>query len=292
MIDSIQTNGNIGYLKLSRAIAESDLIKDPSALAVFIWLLCRVRWQDTPTTCRGVTVGTGQYLTSVRSIAKDLGVRRMTAARALERLEAAGRITRIEFGQPGTLVAVTNWAKYQTPSAVGEPRPNSDPPNGQGGSQMGQGWLPNGTGVAPKWDTEKEGNEEEGKSKKKSSCRGKSPTPADPHDRELAEWMAVQVAALFPSGSPPKEPNLDSWADVIRLMRTRDGRQLPEIRDLFAWCNADDFWRRNILSPAKLREKWDRLVLQRTSRRDSPNGTPKLRHTKFDPARVGADDGF
>lgn len=46
-------------------------------------------------------------------------------------------------------------------------------------------------------------------------------------------------------------------------MRERDGRTRREIADLFAWANADGFWQANILSPGKLREKWDQLVIRR-----------------------------
>ena len=59
-----------------------------------------------------------------------------------------------------------------------------------------------------------------------------------------------------------KEPNLQKWADHVRLMRQQDGREDAQIRKLFTAANADDFWRPNILSPAKLREKFDDLALR------------------------------
>jgi hypothetical protein len=41
-----------------------------------------------------------------------------------------------------------------------------------------------------------------------------------------------------------------------------DGRSPPEIEAVIRWSQTDPFWRNNILSPAKLREKWPQLVLK------------------------------
>lgn len=60
-----------------------------------------------------------------------------------------------------------------------------------------------------------------------------------------------------------REPNLQSWANDVRLMRERDGRTDAEIRVLFEWSNQHHFWKTNILSPATLRKQWDKLVIQR-----------------------------
>jgi hypothetical protein len=59
-----------------------------------------------------------------------------------------------------------------------------------------------------------------------------------------------------------KEPDLAKWADEIRRMRTCDARTDAEIRETFGAANRDEFWRTNILSPAKLREKYDDLRLK------------------------------
>jgi len=56
-----------------------------------------------------------------------------------------------------------------------------------------------------------------------------------------------------------KKPDLAKWANSVRLMREQDGRTDDDIRGLFQRVQADDFWRVNILSPDKLRAKWDDL---------------------------------
>jgi hypothetical protein len=101
----------------------------------------------------------------------------------------------------------------------------------------------------------------------------------DEEDSQLASWMFGLIQEMQPDRKPP---NFDSWANTFRLIREQDGRAPPEIRQLFEWCNRDSFWRTNILSPDKLREKWDDLQLKRMNERNGT--TPKLSPGKtYDP---------
>ncbi len=84
----------------------------------------------------------------------------------------------------------------------------------------------------------------------------------EPSADDLA--LASRMFGLILDGNPTaKKPNLPAWADDIRLMREVDGRPLPEIWSLFQWVRRDSFWRANVLSPVKLREKWDQLTEKR-----------------------------
>lgn len=83
-------------------------------------------------------------------------------------------------------------------------------------------------------------------------------------DMTAAEYIADKVDAL--AGSPGKH-NLQSWANTIRLMRERDGRNHREICDLFKWANRDSFWKDNVLSPDTLRKQWQKLTIRRNSER-------------------------
>ena len=73
---------------------------------------------------------------------------------------------------------------------------------------------------------------------------------------------------------PEKTKKLHKWADHIRLMREVDGHSEAEIKSVIDWCQSDQFWRKNILSTEKLREKWDQLVLAMGAKAPRP-GTPR-----------------
>jgi hypothetical protein len=59
-----------------------------------------------------------------------------------------------------------------------------------------------------------------------------------------------------------KQPNIESWAEEVRKMRQIDKRTEQQIEFLMRWAQNDNFWRGNILSTKKLREKFDQLVMQ------------------------------
>ena len=120
----------------------------------------------------------------------------------------------------------------------------------------------------------------------KASCRN---LRFDESDMATAAWMLEKIREL---NKGHKKPNLEKWANELRVTRERDHRTDQEIRDLFEWANDDDFWRANILSPAKLRKQRDTLTIQKTQggKRDGPKRFttgPGQRHP--DDARA---DGF
>ena len=79
-------------------------------------------------------------------------------------------------------------------------------------------------------------------------------------DLETAESIYKLLLALNPKH---KKPSMETWANTIRLMRESDGHTHNDIMDLFRFANSDSFWKSNILSPAKLREKWDVLTIKK-----------------------------
>ena len=79
-------------------------------------------------------------------------------------------------------------------------------------------------------------------------------------DLETAESIYNLLLALNPKH---KKPSMETWANTIRLMRESDGHTHFDIMDLFRFANSDSFWKSNILSPAKLREKWDVLTIRK-----------------------------
>jgi len=59
-----------------------------------------------------------------------------------------------------------------------------------------------------------------------------------------------------------KAPNWGVWCkDMDKLLRI-DKRQPAQVEKVINWCQKDSFWQDNILSPRKLRQQYDRLVLK------------------------------
>lgn len=59
-----------------------------------------------------------------------------------------------------------------------------------------------------------------------------------------------------------KRPTIGKgWLDAARLMIDNDHRTVEDAAALIRWCQQDEFWRGNILSMPKFREKYDQLRL-------------------------------
>jgi hypothetical protein len=97
---------------------------------------------------------------------------------------------------------------------------------------------------------------------------------ATPEDEKCARWIYGLILNTSPSA---KQPTWSVWADEVRLMRELDKRSHREICELFQWAHADPFWCANILSPKKLREKWDQLAVKRAR----AAGAQQQGHGKF-----------
>lgn len=59
-----------------------------------------------------------------------------------------------------------------------------------------------------------------------------------------------------------REPNWQTWSDDFRKTVELDNRGIAETTNVLDWCQQDDFWKNNVLSPGKLRIQYDQLFLK------------------------------
>lgn len=59
-----------------------------------------------------------------------------------------------------------------------------------------------------------------------------------------------------------KKPNLQNWANVMRLMVERDKRTTKKISNMIKWSQNDDFWSGVVLSASSLRKDYDKMASQ------------------------------
>ena len=56
-----------------------------------------------------------------------------------------------------------------------------------------------------------------------------------------------------------KNADMQKWSKEIDLLHRKDNRSYENIEKIIRWCQQDTFWKANILSTHKLREKFDSL---------------------------------
>lgn len=85
-----------------------------------------------------------------------------------------------------------------------------------------------------------------------------------PEDLVLAKDIHAKLVADNPRFSAGK--NCNAWANEIRMFREIDNFSRREIFELFLFANAHSFWKKNILSPAKLRKNKNTLIIEMKSK--------------------------
>lgn len=90
------------------------------------------------------------------------------------------------------------------------------------------------------------------------------------YDASVYEAANLLANLIEQNGSRRPEVS-DKWLQDIERINRIDQRSWDEITWMINWCQNDEFWRANILSPGKLRKQFDRMRL--TAQR---NGSSKF----------------
>jgi uncharacterized protein YdaU (DUF1376 family) len=77
------------------------------------------------------------------------------------------------------------------------------------------------------------------------------------YQMDFAKWMHSLILKVNPTFA---DPNLDDWANTLRLMMAVNNRDGDHMVKVFAWANGDSFWSSNIQSPTKFRKQFDALT--------------------------------
>lgn len=102
--------------------------------------------------------------------------------------------------------------------------------------------------------------------------REKEREAGDNPAREDVEKLCAHLADKIAANGSKRPAVTQKWRDAARLMLDKDGRTEADIRKAIDWCQADDFWRANVMSMPTLREKYDQLRLHAQRQRASPRG--------------------
>ena len=249
---------------------------------------------------------------SIETIARQLGAGASTVRTAIAKLEADGWLTRKarrQGNRNASNVYYLNVPKLR--DAALSHVPDFDPSDSDASNPDPSKFDPSKSSKKRGFDPSESGGDPSVKSKQDPSVNSKPSCPdaslPDESENEFfvrhsdavvfnakkrqwgseadltcAKWIWNKIIAMYEQAaefdgeiSRPKEPNWTAWANEVRLMCTQDGRTHRQICELFGRANHDPFWCRNILSPSKLREKWDELSLKlspmggRAAREDS-----------------------
>jgi len=135
----------------------------------------------------------------------------------------------------------------------------------------------------------KEGKGREGKGRDQGVSRVADATPRRDDDRPEIDALLDHLDARLAANDVKAPARNKRSHDAIRLMLDRDGRTPEQITAAIDYATGHEFWRANILSAAKLREKFDQLRLN--AQRDNwrrPGTARQQRQAEFWEAEMEA----
>ncbi len=142
---------------------------------------------------------------------------------------------------------------------------------------MGQRSTQNGSTMNPEWvdGTYQNGSTNTNRLPENTSI-DKDPRPKhkkrvydkDSDYYKLSEFFISQIKKNNPNF---KYPNIQKWSDDFRKIVEIDDRDKRETAMLIKWVQKDSFWMSNVLSPARLREKYDQLIMRVSSNPSEPH---------------------
>lgn len=112
---------NNGWIKLHRRLTEWEWYNDSQTVHLFIHILLKANHSEKK--WRGVTVKSGQFITSRDKLSSETGISVRSIRTILNRLKATNEVTN-ETTNKYTIVTVCNWESYQ--SIIGEDDQQSD----------------------------------------------------------------------------------------------------------------------------------------------------------------------
>jgi hypothetical protein len=120
--------------------------------------------------------------------------------------------------------------------------------------------IPMTDSVKPKSAEEKRREVKRREEKRDNSTKKTKVVNYTPEDMRLADLLAELIQTNNPQWQ--MTGNRDVWAEHIEKLRRIDKRSPEQIEFMIRWVQQDSFWHKNILSTAKLREKFNNLIPQ------------------------------
>lgn len=184
-----------------------------------------------------IEIKRGQFVTSELKLMEKWGWGKSKTRNFLSLLEKDGMIVK-KSDRKKTAITICNYSIYHDNEK--ENRPQAD--HGQTTNRLSADTIKNVKNV---------------KNVKKYS-------PKQVYDEtsvyyQLANYFLRNIRKNNPEH---KTPNLQTWSDDIRKMMELDNRTEEQVKYLMDWVQNDEFEMSNVLSPGKLRKRFDQLILK------------------------------
>lgn len=240
-----------GWISIYRKIQDSWLWQEKPFDKAHAWidLLLLANHQDKKALLGNelVIVKRGSFITSQKKLMYRWGWGSEKTRRFLKLLHSDGMI-KIETDKKKTTIVINNYEEYQNQNGLSADIP-SDTANKQNENRTQTEYNQNANRI----QSETNNNDNNVNNDNKNIYCPNS------NEFRLASYLFNFIKRNNPKA---KEPNLQKWSKQFDYILRIDKRDIEEAKSVIKWCQNDDFWCTNILSPDKLRKQYDRLLVQ------------------------------
>jgi len=252
-----------GYIKLYRKLLDNPIIcKDSDYLAVWIYLLLNATHKEYPALFKGekITLRPGQLITGRKSIADKLNISESKAQRILKTFENEQQIEQQSSNQ-NRLITIVNWNEYQQNEQQDEHPVNNE-------------WTTDEQRVNTNKNVKNVKNIINKEYQKKYSD--------DCFEMKCVNYLINSIKSEMPNAKlPSTDIAMDKWCDHIEKMKRIDKRTETDIWETLVFARSDTFWKTNIRSTSKYREKYETLYLQMKNKNSTAQPKKQQTTNKF-----------
>lgn len=237
---------NQGWIKIHRSIEDKGYYRDSEYIHLWVHLLLKVNHEEKEFLFNGkiIKIKRGQCVTGRKKLSQETGISESKIERILKLFESEQQIEQ-QTNNRNRIITIKNYNEYQK---------NEQPVNNKR------------TASEQPVNTNKND-----KNIRMKECKNISLKKFDENSIEI-KLSKVMFSLMRENNETMKEPSFQSWAAEFDKILRIDKRDIEQVKNMIVFIHGGeidrqvvekhDFWHKNILSPAKLRKHWDRLVLE------------------------------
>jgi len=261
----------LGFILINRNLINSDVFASQKLLKIWIWCLCKANYKNRSVPLK---TGKGEQIVSVKrsqfifgrfKAEEELFIDGSTIYKSMQKLKDMEMI-KIDSNNQYSIITICNYDKYQTPK-------NNKVTSKEQGSNSEV------TAKSQVSNTDNKVN----KDNKVKEIKNTLLSDLKKSDFDDSAYFDITISfyELFKNNlkeleisTATLEKAKGSWIDSIRLMIEVDKHKIEDFRDIFRFLQIDNFWKKNILSAKKLREKFPQLLInaRQNEKNKSNNG--------------------
>lgn len=236
-------NGN--YIMLYRSLLEWEWYTDINTCRLFIHMLLKANWKDGK--FQGKEIKRGSFVSSIRTLADETKLTEREIRTAISHLKATHEVTSKSYNKY-TVFTVINYDAYQVSDAQNDNQPTI---NRQSNDNQ--------------TTTIEKGNK--GRRKENNKVIVGKVFPPDSIEMWCVEKIIASNRESVPNAKVPcTDEEKQKWAVHIDRLRRIDKASDEDIKRALLYATSDSFWKSNVRSTSKFREKYETLLSQSKSK--------------------------